>query len=113
MQHFSTRFNKVYHAIHAKIKLPPIWDLLHYTDAFDPEMAFRLRERDPAALEEMKNVAIDVESNLLNREAKLKAMKKEKIEKEQLISSGIKLDMLTNIVNKMMHMISRKYLMFH
>ena len=56
----------------------------------------------------MKNVAVDVEANLLNREAKLKAMKKDKIGKEQLIYSKIKLDMLTNTVNEMMHMISRK-----
>ena len=92
----------------AKIRPPPGLALWHYPDAFDLEMAFPLRERDPTTLEEMKNVAVDVEAYLLNREAKLKAMKKDKIEKEQLISSEIKLDMLTNTVNEMMHMISRK-----
>jgi hypothetical protein len=40
---------------------------LHYPDAFDPEMAFQLRERNTATLEEMKNVAVDVEANLLNK----------------------------------------------
>ena len=71
----------------AKIKPPPGWALLHYPDAFDLEMAFQLREIDPATLEEMKNMAVDVEANMLNKEAKLKEMKKEKIEKEQFISA--------------------------
>ena len=71
-------------------------------------MAFQLRERDPTTLEEMKNVAVDVEANLMHREAKLKVINKDKIEKEKLIYSGIKLDVLTNTVNEMIHMISRK-----
>jgi hypothetical protein len=46
---------------------------LHYPDAFDPEMAFQLRERNIATLEEIKKVGVDVEANLLNQKAKLKA----------------------------------------
>jgi hypothetical protein len=38
---------------------------LHYPDAFDPKMAFQLRERNIATLEEMQKVAVDVEANLL------------------------------------------------
>jgi hypothetical protein len=71
-------------------------------------MAFQLRERNTATLEEMKNVAVDVEANLLNRKAKLKALMKDRIEKEHLISSEMKLDILTNTVNEVMHNISRK-----
>ena len=56
----------------------------------------------------MKNVAVDVEANLLNMEEKLKVVEKDKIERERLISPKIKLDMLTNTINKMMNMISRK-----
>ena len=53
-------------------------------------------------------MAVDVETNLLNREEKLKAVEKDKIERERLIFAEIKLDMLTNTVNEVMHMISRK-----
>ena len=51
----------------------------------------------------MKNVAFDLEVILLNREAKLKAVKKDKIEKEQLISLEVKLDVLENAFDEMMH----------
>jgi hypothetical protein len=71
-------------------------------------MTFQLRERDIVTLEEMKNVTVDVEANLLNRKAKLEALIENKIEKEHGISSEVKLDILTNTVNEMLHKISRK-----
>jgi hypothetical protein len=46
VQQFSTRFNKVYHAMPADIRPPPGSSHLHYPDSFDPEMAFQLRERN-------------------------------------------------------------------
>ena len=46
MQKLSTRSNKLYHSIPADIKAPLGSALLHYLDAFDPEMEFRLRKRD-------------------------------------------------------------------
>ena len=55
------------------IRPPPGSAHLHFPDAFDPEMAFQLRERNTATLEEMQNIAVDVEANLLNKKAKLKA----------------------------------------
>ena len=51
IQKFSTRFNKLYHAMPANIKPPLGWALLHYPSYFDPEMVFRIRERDPLTLE--------------------------------------------------------------
>jgi hypothetical protein len=81
MQHFSARFNKLYHAMPIDIRPPPGLAHLHFPDAFNPEMEFQLRERNTATLEEMKNIAVDVEDNLLNKKAKLKALMKEKIEK--------------------------------
>lgn len=35
MQHFSSRFNQVYHSMPVDIKLPPGSALLHYLDAYD------------------------------------------------------------------------------
>ena len=40
IQDFSTRFNKVYHAISTKIKQPLGWALLHHPNAFDQDMVF-------------------------------------------------------------------------
>jgi hypothetical protein len=71
---FSARFNKVYHAMSVDIRPPPGLAHLHYPDAFDPEMAFQLRERNTATLEEMKKIAVDVEANLLNRKAKVRSI---------------------------------------
>jgi hypothetical protein len=73
---FSARFNKVYHSIPADIRPPPGSTHLHFPDAFDPEMAFQLRERNTATLEEMKKIAVDVEANLLNKRSKLRALKR-------------------------------------
>ena len=108
MQHFLARFNKVYHSIPTKIKPPPGWALLHYPDTFYLEMEFQIRERDPSSLEEMKRMVVDVETNMLNRESKLRAMEKDKVDQEKLISLEIKIEILIDTNNKMMHMFDRK-----
>jgi hypothetical protein len=109
VQHFSARFNRVYNALPVDIRPPPGLAHLHFPDAFDPEMAFQLRERNTATLEEMQNVAVDVEANLLNKKAKLEALRKNKTEKEHVRSSEVKVDILAKTVNEMMHMINRKH----
>jgi hypothetical protein len=103
---FLARFNKVYHAMPTDIRPPLGSSHLHYPYAFNLEMEFQLRERNIATLEEMQKIVVDVEANLLRKKAKLEALMKEKIEKEQLISSEMKLDILTNIVNEVMNNIS-------
>jgi hypothetical protein len=101
---FSARFNKVYHAIPADIRPPPGSTHLHYPDAFDPEMTFQLRERNTVSLEEIQNIAVDVEANLLIKRSKVKNK-----ENEQLKSSEAKLDILASAMEKMMQRINRKY----
>jgi hypothetical protein len=76
---------------------------LHFPDAFDPEMAFQLRERNTASLEEMQSIAVDVETNLLIKRSKLKDK-----EKEQLKSSEAKLEILASAMEEMMQRINRK-----
>jgi hypothetical protein len=87
--HFSARFNKVYHSMPNDIRPPSGLSHLHFLDAFNPEIPFQLTERNTTTLEEMKNIAVDVEANLLNRKAKLKEMMKDKTKKEHLISLEI------------------------
>jgi hypothetical protein len=100
---FSARFNRVYHAIPADIRPPLGAAHLHYPDAFDPEMAFQLRERNTANLEEMQKIAVNVETNLLIKRSQLKDK-----EMEQLKSSEDKLEILANTMEKLMQKINRK-----
>jgi hypothetical protein len=94
--------------MHVDIRPPPRSSHPHYPYAFDIDMAFQSRERNTATLEEMKKVAVDVETNLLNRKENLKEEEKDRIEEEQMTSSEVKLDVLANTVREMMQRISRK-----
>jgi hypothetical protein len=85
------------------IKPPPGSAHLHFPDAFDPEMAFQLRERNTTSLEEMQSIAVDVETNLLIKRSNLKNK-----EKERLKSSEAKLDILASTMEEMMQKISIK-----
>jgi hypothetical protein len=73
MQHFPARFNKVYNSMDADIRPPPGIALLNYQDAFDPEMAFQLRERNTTTLKEMHDSSLNVEANLLIKRSKIKS----------------------------------------
>jgi len=54
--------------------IPPLGSThLQFPDALDPEMAFHLRERNNATLEEMKMIVVYVESNILKKRSKLRA----------------------------------------
>ena len=94
---FSTSFNKIYHEMLADIRPPPGSTHLHFPVVFDLEMAFQLREGNTASLEEMQNIAVDVEANLLIKRSKVKNK-----EKEYLKSSEAKLDILANAIEEMM-----------
>eukprot|EP00253_Pinus_taeda_P016840 PITA_16840 len=78
VQEFTTWFNLVYNSIPNYIKPQPGLVLLHYPDAFDPNMAYQIRERDPATLEEMQRNAISVEANFLIKKSKIKPEKLDK-----------------------------------
>ena len=53
VQDYCVRFNSVYNEIPADIKPPMGLALIKFPDGFDPDMAYQLRERDPATLEDM------------------------------------------------------------
>lgn len=81
VQQFSDRFNQIYHSIPLNFKPPPDSALLHYPRAFDPEIEFHLRERSPSNMEQMQNMAVDIEVNLKIRAEKLKAEKEKKLDR--------------------------------
>ena len=80
VQQCSNRFNQIYHSIPLNGKPPPDSALLHYPRAFDLEIEFHLRERNPSTMEQMWNMAVDVEVNLKIRGEKLKTEKEEKLD---------------------------------
>jgi cob(I)alamin adenosyltransferase len=61
-----------------------------------------LRERNTTTLKEMQDNAFSVEANLLIKRSKIKAEERKKIEKEQLKSLEVKLDILTITMKEMM-----------
>ena len=78
VQDFTIGFNQIYNSIPDNIKPPPDLTLQHYPNAFDPEMAHQLRERDLATLEEMQDNAMSMEANLMIKKSQLKHEKLEK-----------------------------------
>ena len=58
---FSKRFNKMYSRIPAEIKPSET-----YANAFDHEFSLLLRERRPVSLLNMQDVALEVDSNILD-----------------------------------------------
>lgn len=108
VQEFTARFNLVYNSILDDIKPPPVLALLHYPDAFDPNMAYQLKEKDPATLEEMQLNAISVENNLLIKKSKSNPERTEKkvVFKEPSSSSDVKFDALIKTMETMMDTIS-------
>ena len=63
--------------------------MLKFLDGFDPDMAYQLRERDPATLEDMQKIAVSVEANLNNKRARLKAENKVAIKEEASTSDQV------------------------
>jgi uncharacterized small protein (DUF1192 family) len=62
---FSKRFNKMYNKIPAEIKPSEASAQISYASAFDPDFCLVLRERRASSLAQMKDAAIEVESNML------------------------------------------------
>jgi len=109
VQEFTTRFNLVYKSIPDDMKPPPSLSLLHYPDAFDPDMAYQLRERVPATLEEMQQNTASVEANLLTKKSKSKLERTEKkvvFKEYPSSSSDVKLNTMTKTMERMMDRIS-------
>lgn len=56
--------------------------MVKFPDGFDADMAYQLREREPATMEDMQKIAVSVEANLLSKRARAKAKKKFKVKEE-------------------------------
>jgi hypothetical protein len=65
ISNFSKRFNKMYNKIPTEIKPSESSTKISYASAFGPDFCLLLRERRATSLAQMKDAAIEVESNVL------------------------------------------------
>jgi len=56
--------------------------MMKFLDGFDADMAYQLRKREPATMEDMQKIAVSVEANLLSKRARAKAEKKTTVKEE-------------------------------
>jgi len=101
----------VYNSILDDTKPPPSLTLPHYHNSFDLEMAYHLKERDPATLEEMLRNAVSVEANLFIKKSKSKDERTEKkfvFKEEPSPYLDVKLDTLIKTMEIMMDRMSIK-----
>ena len=65
LEEYSEWFNNIYNVIPTDIKPSHSLALIDFPYAFDVDMEYQLRERDPATLEEIQANAIKVEDNIV------------------------------------------------
>jgi ribonuclease HI len=65
MVEFNTRFNNIVKSLHKDIKPPDAAILIHYTEAFEGEMRYALRDKEPQDLDAAQRIAMRVDQNLL------------------------------------------------
>ena len=82
VQDYCTIFNNVYTTIPQNLRPPPNLALIKFPDGFDLDMAYQLRERAPANLEDMQSIAVSVEANLISKRARAKAERRTTFKEE-------------------------------
>jgi hypothetical protein len=70
VQDYCTRFNNLYNAIPDDIKPPQGLALIKFSDGFEVDMSYHLRERNYVTLEDMQKSVVSVEVNLLAKRAR-------------------------------------------
>ena len=73
VQDYCVRFNAVYNEIPDHLKTPVGLAMMKFLDGFDADMAYQLREREPATMEDMQKIAVSIEANLLSKRARVDA----------------------------------------
>ena len=78
VQDYCVRFNSVYNEIPDHLRQHVGLAMMKFLDGFDANMAYQLRERESATMEDMQKIAVSIEANLLSKGARAKAEKKRK-----------------------------------
>ena len=82
VQDYCVRFNVVYNEIPNHLKPPIGLAMMNFPYGFDVDMAYQLRERELATMEDMQKIAVSVEANPLSRRARAKVEKKTVVKEE-------------------------------
>lgn len=82
VQDYCVRFNSVYKEILDHLKLPVGLAMMKFPDGFAVDMAYQLRERELATMEDMQKIVVSIEANLLSKRAREKAEKKVTVKEE-------------------------------
>jgi hypothetical protein len=64
MDEFNKQFNDLVKSLPTAIKPPPTSILIHYMEAFDREIRYQLRDKDPQTLMDAQNFAIRIDKNM-------------------------------------------------
>ena len=99
VQDYCVRFNSVYNEIPDHLKPPVGLAMMKFLDGFDADMAYQLRERELATMEDMQKIAVSVEENLLSNRARAKAENKVTVKED---SSS-----MDQLLKKVEHMLER------
>jgi hypothetical protein len=75
--------------------------MLDFSDGFEAEIAYQLRERNLATLDDMQKVMVDVEANLLIKRARMEAERKEAMKEDSPPLSDHKLDIVMKTVGRL------------
>jgi hypothetical protein len=108
---FNTKFNGLVKGLHRDIKPSDAAILIYYIDAFEGEMRYALRDKEPQDLQTAQKVAMRVEQNLLesrksnipgfNRGSSSKVNEEKKKETKSQESSSDGIDKLTQLIKQM------------
>jgi hypothetical protein len=108
---FNTKFNNLVKSLHRDIKPSDAAILIYYIEAFEGEMRYALRDKDPQNLDAAQSIAIRVEQNLLEARksnipgftrgssSKVNDEKKKESKGQESTSDGIK--ELTQLIKQM------------
>jgi hypothetical protein len=108
---FNTKFNSLVKSLHADILPSDTAILIYYIEAFEGEMRYALRDKDPQTLGAAQATAMKIERNMLKAKksnipgftrgssSKVNDEKKKKVEGQESSSDGIK--ELTQLIKQM------------
>jgi hypothetical protein len=108
---FNTKFNNLVKSLHRDIKPSDVAILIYYIEAFEGEMRYSLRDKDPQNLDAAQSIAMRVEQNLLEarksnipgftRGSSSKVNDEKKKETKGQESSSDGMDKLTQLIKQM------------
>jgi len=97
---YCARFNNVDNAIPQNLRPPLDLALYKFSDGFDSDMAYQLKERAPNSLAEMQNVVVIVEANLIAKRNRARNERRTTF-KEEPSALDQKLDAIINGMHRL------------